>query len=65
MQTAQFRKPTHAADAGVAGVRDLAHVVHHLVAVVGAEGDEVVDGLGGLVNGLHRGVHVDIAVEMI
>lgn len=65
MQTSQFCKPAHAADAGVAGVCDLADIIHHLMAVIRAEGDEMINLLGRFVNGFHRRVHIDISIEMI
>lgn len=65
MQSAKFCKSTHTADAGVSGVCDFAEIVHHLMAVVGAERDEMIDRLRRRVNGLHCGVHINITVEVV
>jgi glycine betaine/choline ABC-type transport system substrate-binding protein len=65
MKPAQFGEPAHTADAGITRVCDLANVVHHLMPVVGAEWDEVIDGLGSFEDRFHRSVHVDITVEMV
>ena len=65
MKTSQLGKPAHSSDTRVTRVGYLAEVVHHLMSVVGPKRYKVIHLLCGLVNDLHRRIHVYIAVEMI